>query len=636
MLTYLNILSLVSLFLFSILLIFLIILVKDNQIESYVINISNYNYPKPEPENSELYTIAVIGTNDIHGSAFPTEAKDYLNNKTYSYGGLTYMASEIKTLLKDWKERILILDAGDQFQGGLESSISNGRIITEFYNYLNYEASTIGNHEFDYGSEFLRNKIEGSSFPYISANIYNNKSQDITHIWSNTNKSMLFKLGKVNIGVIGLSTIETNKTTAGNLNDIVFTSYKEAIETESLTLKEKGANAVLLLSHVGMHCEYKDKYVLKIRMKSDITNAVCDEDDEMIDLLNIIDKNVINGVIGGHKHHINNLWVNNIPFMSSNNLGRYFNVMYLTFNISSINNPQKNLRSEEDSIPLSLNTEISLPSYSKVNINTLNQSYKITLLQQKTKIEGPIPVCGKIFSKNKICELFESYEDQGKLSSFAFHDTIIEKDTALSSLFNKWYIDLEPFKIPFAETEVFLSRSYDGDFILGNFFSDCLRKKTNVDISIINPGGFRTIWTPGDINDYNYFNMFPFNNQVVTTTIKGSELMELIKTVQINKAYLSVSGMKNIIRNKKVVDVLVYNDTNNNGISIDKNKEYTFASIDFLFVNYGDAFSLVKNWWKPSISTIGNYRDILKSCLREKKIIKANTAMEFKRIIFDD
>lgn len=71
------------------------------------------------------------------------------------------MARLIQILQEEYKDNTIYLDAGDQFQGGLQSSklISNGEIMNDFYNTMNLQGSALGNHEFDFGPDFL--------FPYM-------------------------------------------------------------------------------------------------------------------------------------------------------------------------------------------------------------------------------------------------------------------------------------------------------------------------------------------------------------------------------------------------------------------------------------------------------------------------------------
>ena len=103
---------------------------------------------------SNEVTIALIATNDIHGTAYPTEMIRSDTKEKYTYGGLIYMASMFDIVRNQYgASNTLWLDAGDQFQGGIESShlVSNGKIMNEFFNAESLDGAAIGNHEFDYG-----------------------------------------------------------------------------------------------------------------------------------------------------------------------------------------------------------------------------------------------------------------------------------------------------------------------------------------------------------------------------------------------------------------------------------------------------------------------------------------------------
>ncbi len=67
------------------------------------------------------------------------------------------MASLINTIQDEYPGHTLLLDAGDQFQGGVQSSplISHGKIMNDFYDAIGLNAQSVGNHQFDFGPDFL-------------------------------------------------------------------------------------------------------------------------------------------------------------------------------------------------------------------------------------------------------------------------------------------------------------------------------------------------------------------------------------------------------------------------------------------------------------------------------------------------
>jgi 2',3'-cyclic-nucleotide 2'-phosphodiesterase (5'-nucleotidase family) len=91
----------------------------------------------------------------------------------YEYGGLTIMAQLISTIRAEYPGNTLYLDAGDQFQGGIESSklISSGKIMNDFYGLSRVDGSAIGNHEFDFGPTFLFPFMSSKDSSNIAANL---------------------------------------------------------------------------------------------------------------------------------------------------------------------------------------------------------------------------------------------------------------------------------------------------------------------------------------------------------------------------------------------------------------------------------------------------------------------------------
>ena len=86
--------------------------------------------------------IAVVGTNDVHGQLLPTEDR----------GGLVELSGYVAALRASGDaDAVLLVDAGDMWQGTLESNLDEGASVTAAYEALGYAAAAIGNHEFDFG-----------------------------------------------------------------------------------------------------------------------------------------------------------------------------------------------------------------------------------------------------------------------------------------------------------------------------------------------------------------------------------------------------------------------------------------------------------------------------------------------------
>ena len=134
------------------------------------------------------YYFAILASNDLHGHFYPEDIE--ISGNTYSRGGLDYLAKYAEILKGEFKNRFMYIDAGDLYQGSLESSLFNGDIMTEALNSMQCKASTFGLHEFDYSREELEQKIKNSNFEYIAANIYDNKKK--------TKNSLFFEITSCN------------------------------------------------------------------------------------------------------------------------------------------------------------------------------------------------------------------------------------------------------------------------------------------------------------------------------------------------------------------------------------------------------------------------------------------------------
>jgi 5'-nucleotidase/UDP-sugar diphosphatase len=121
------------------------------------------------------YTLTVLHTNDVHarilqfgdtGGACGEEDAAQGN----CFGGVARRATKINEIRAEGGNLILV-DAGDQFQGTLFYNKYKGEEAQTFMNELGYDAMTVGNHEFDDGPGVLGSFIRGADFPVVSANI---------------------------------------------------------------------------------------------------------------------------------------------------------------------------------------------------------------------------------------------------------------------------------------------------------------------------------------------------------------------------------------------------------------------------------------------------------------------------------
>ena len=566
---------------------FLISIINLSKLNDDIIDISQYDYPKPIDTEDE-YNIAILGTNDIHGAYFPSLVNLTNLNITYYSGGLVYMGKYINLLREEWKEQFIWLDAGDQFQGAMENTISNGTIITDFYNIMNLTDATFGNHEWDFGREFIEKRMNESNFNYIIGNLQEISTRKKEFLPKQL-RTKIINVGKIKVGIIGLTTIQTPITSAANLTDIDFLDYSRVIEELSTDLRNK-TDVIILLAHFGMDCSKQSHDIIyTLKMHNSSTNySDCSNDGELYILLKNLKKGLIDVVVSGHTHQIVHQWVFNYPVISSLNNGKYSNIMYLSF--------------KKDS----------------------NGKYKY--LPDKTLIEGPLPICDKVFNKTLHCNTIDEskIEEEGDLVNYKFHNIQITKESKLDNLTNKWEEKLEKYKKEIiAISDGPLEHKRNNETALGNLMTNIMKSLTKSDIAIMNSGGFRTVWSEGGISIADIHNMFPFDNYIVSFEMTGLEIKRMLKIIQKgNFAFYPTSGDKETVlihQNKKnLIDVVLFDGLYEIPIINDKN--YTVSTLDFCIINGGDDFSDVVSWYK--LRKLIKYGDTKENIIRYFKSMK--------------
>jgi 5'-nucleotidase len=186
----------------------------------------------------ENFKLTVLHTNDVHSH----HAAD-----TYGNGGEALAASVIHQVRASAKNTIL-LSAGDTSVGTLFYVLHQGLDSAELMNALQYDAMTLGNHEFDKGDDTLAAFIGALKFPVVAANVDFEKSPALA---GKTQPYTILERSGEKIGVIGLVNPET-PTMSRPGSDLVFDSdLKKAVETNVAALTQAGVNKIIVLSHLG-------------------------------------------------------------------------------------------------------------------------------------------------------------------------------------------------------------------------------------------------------------------------------------------------------------------------------------------------------------------------------------------------
>ncbi len=182
--------------------------------------------------------LRILYVNDFHG--FAEEKKSIFTGKMV--GGIPNLAGLIDKLRKE--KQSLLLSAGDMIQGSNWANLFQGRSVIEVMNLMGFDAMTLGNHEFDFGVDVLRQRIAEANFPCLGANIIG-----IPEV----KPYVIKELKGIKIGIIGLITDETPiYTHPDNVKGVIFQSPFDAATTWIKELRKR-VDIIIILSHLGFH-----------------------------------------------------------------------------------------------------------------------------------------------------------------------------------------------------------------------------------------------------------------------------------------------------------------------------------------------------------------------------------------------
>lgn len=212
--------------------------------------------------------LRLMETTDLHVAVFPY---DYFSDAPNDTMGLARTASIIEQIRSE-AGNAMLMDNGDIIQGNpmgdyyaYEKGLNQGDVhpIIAAMNVLGYEAATLGNHEFNYGLDYLDRALEGAEFPFVSANLVRGQLaadalQDDTYIapYLIVEKELTDGGGgtrTVKVGLIGFLPPQILTWDATHLAGKV--SVRDIVETAKAyapKMREEGADIIVALSHSGI------------------------------------------------------------------------------------------------------------------------------------------------------------------------------------------------------------------------------------------------------------------------------------------------------------------------------------------------------------------------------------------------
>jgi 2',3'-cyclic-nucleotide 2'-phosphodiesterase (5'-nucleotidase family) len=213
--------------------------------------------PEGEIKQDSLIEITILYTNDEHGWFQQINGND---------GGAGLVSLWKNKEAYDGADNFLILSGGDMWTGAAASTWFQGKSMVEVMNAMEYDATAIGNHEFDFTIDILNERLGEMDFPILAANLTNKNTGEFPDF---VKPYIIKEIDGIKIGIIGLASRSTPYTTfPGNIEDFEFTDYTEALNNYAPKALREGANFLILISHL---CEYELKEISKVAY----TNKIC-------------------------------------------------------------------------------------------------------------------------------------------------------------------------------------------------------------------------------------------------------------------------------------------------------------------------------------------------------------------------
>jgi 2',3'-cyclic-nucleotide 2'-phosphodiesterase (5'-nucleotidase family) len=500
------------------------------------------------PAPSATVTLSIVGTNDLHGAMAPRDGR----------GGLATFSGFVNNL-RAARARdggaVLVIDAGDMFQGTLESNLNEGAAIVDAYNAIGYTAITIGNHEFDFGPVgpratpkmetddprgALKARAAQARFPFLAANLVEIKTVEPVR-WPNMQPAVLVHAAGVNVGIIGVTTSRTLKATiSGNTIGLAIAPLDTTIADQAARLRARGATVIIVTAHAGGRCTRFDN-------PADLTS--CEQPSEIGEVVTKLPRGTIDAVVAGHTHQGMAHEVLGVPIIESFSSGRAFGRIDLTI-----------------------------------------------------ARDRPHVASHRIFPPRDVC----AYEDAGARcvdparTPGAVHVQYEGKDVApdpavervlAAAIDNARHAKQQPLGVSATAP---IAREYGEESALGNLFADMMLAATSgADVALTNGGGLRANLPKGPLTFGDLYEAMPFDNYMVRLRLTGQELARVLAgNLGAGGGILSVAGVtaSATCDNGTLRTIL----RRPSGAPVGGDEELTVATSDFLATGGDGAFAPVR------------------------------------------
>lgn len=201
------------------------------------------------------FTLHVLHINDFHSRIEPINKSDATCDaeteaKGECFGGVARLAAKINEMrdkLRGEGQNVVVLDAGDQYQGSLFYTTYKGKDTVEFMNTIGFDAMAVGNHEFDDGPAGLQLLAEGVKFPVVSGNLDVSQSPELK---GKVGGALTLDVGGDKIGIVSALAMDTPETSSPG-DKVIFQDDLESLKGDVAELTGAGVDKIIALTHEG-------------------------------------------------------------------------------------------------------------------------------------------------------------------------------------------------------------------------------------------------------------------------------------------------------------------------------------------------------------------------------------------------
>ena len=567
--------------------------------------------------------ITILATNDIHGGIEPNVSKDGPIE-----GGLAAFSGTVQAIKAGLKRKlgdqagVLVVDAGDQFQGTLISNYNEGQLVLQAMSQVGYDVAITGNHDYDFGPlgwlddevtpttvdkdprGALKAALSYARFPLVSANTFMRSSlrdalgnqvkvdqQGCDPVaeagqpppvidWSQVTtleflKPYLIKeVGGVRVALIGIDNVFTpTTTTSANVSDLCFGREADAYLRVRAQLDGKADVFILLIHDGNADTQGLSTLVQALMSSSHPAHGA-----------------VVDAVVSGHTHYTYNLTVAGVPVIQSGANGKAYGRIDLFYD----------------------------PKLGGVD-RSKTKSY--------AGVETFLTKCAN--EARDFCAVDPTSK------AVMYEGALFQNDDAIVQLIAKERQQIAPLAgqvLGKATAEIAVDRI--GESPLADTLTDLLRQISMADVALMNTGRIRSPLEPGDVTYEEFYRVIPFNNHgVVIGPMQASSLLKALARsaescddfgalmqsglkVEIQKDCNPPSGKVGTDTNAKLMHV----ETLGGKVLLDAaapptagdDPVLTVATLDFLAAG-GSGYSMLKG--VPQIKDLGIIREAMKDFL---------------------